>query len=104
MKFFFTLLVAIVLVLCVPPAQAALINGRNYTPLSEWARGNGFYGYTRNPGDEIVLTNRTAGLALDVNSAQAEINGVNVRLSFPVASVKGVPFIAQFDLDKTVRP
>ena len=54
--------------------------------------------------DEIVLTNRTARLVFDVDSAQAEINGVNVRLSFPVANVKGVPFIAQLDLDKTVRP
>jgi N-acetylmuramoyl-L-alanine amidase len=85
-------------------AQAALINSQNYMPLSEWARGNGFYGYTRNHGDEIVLTNRAGRLVLDVNSAQAEINGVNVRLSFPVASVRGVPFIAQFDLDKTIRP
>jgi N-acetylmuramoyl-L-alanine amidase len=39
-----------------------------------------------------------------VDSAQAAINGVNVRLSFSVANVKGVPFIAQLDLDKTVRP
>ncbi len=39
-----------------------------------------------------------------MDSAQAEINGVNVRLSFPVANVKGVPFIAQLDLDKTIRP
>ncbi len=72
--------------------------------LADWARGNGFYGFTRNRGLEIVLTNRTARLVFDVNSAQAEINGVNVRLSFPVANVKGVPLIAQLDLDKTIRP
>jgi N-acetylmuramoyl-L-alanine amidase len=40
----------------------------------------------------------------DVDSAQAEINGVNVRLSFPVANLRSVPLIAQMDLDKTVRP
>ncbi len=68
------------------------------------ARRNGFYGFTRDHGDEIVLTNRAARLVFDVDSASAEINGVNVRLSFPVANSKGVPFIAQFDLDKTVRP
>ena len=73
-------------------------------PLADWARANGFYGFTRNHGDEIILTNRTARLVFDVDSAQAEINGVNVRLSFPVANVKGVPLIAQLDLDKTVRP
>jgi N-acetylmuramoyl-L-alanine amidase len=86
------------------PAHAVSINGQNYVPLAEWARGNGFYGFTLNRGDEIVLTNRTARLVFDVDSAQAQINGVNVRLSFPVANVKGVPLIAQLDLDKTIRP
>jgi N-acetylmuramoyl-L-alanine amidase len=104
MKFFFTLLLALGLTFCASPAEALFINGRSYTPLADWARGNGFYGFTRDHGDEIILTNRMARLLFDVDSAQAEINGVNVRLSFPVANVKGVPFIAQFDLEKTVRP
>jgi N-acetylmuramoyl-L-alanine amidase len=85
-------------------AHAALINGHNYTPLGDWARANGFYGFTRGHGHEIVLTNQTVQLVFDVDSAQAEINGVNVRLSFPVANAKGVPLIAQLDLDKTIRP
>jgi N-acetylmuramoyl-L-alanine amidase len=84
--------------------QAAFVNGQNYTPLAEWARANGFYGFTRNRGDEIILTNRTARLVFDVDSAASEINGVNVRLSFPVANAKGVPLIAQLDLDKTIHP
>ena len=104
MKFFFTLLLGWSLQLCASPAQAVLINGHSYTSLGEWARGNGFSGFTRDHGREIVLTNRTARLIFDVDSASAEINGVNVRLSFPVANAKGVPFIAQLDLDKTVRP
>jgi N-acetylmuramoyl-L-alanine amidase len=104
MKFFFTLLLALSLEFCAAPAQAVLINGRNYTPLADWARGNGFYGFTRDRGDEMVLTNNSARLVFDADSAQAQINGVNVRLSFPVANAKGVLLIAQFDLDKTVRP
>ncbi len=104
MKFFFTLLMALGLMFCASPAGALFINGRSYTPLADWARGNGFYGFTRDHGDEIILTNRMARLLFDVDSAQAEINGVNVRLSFPVANVKGVPLVAQFDLEKTVRP
>jgi N-acetylmuramoyl-L-alanine amidase len=97
-------LVLFCLSFCATPSQAILIDGQNYTSLTDWARGSGFYGFTRNRGIEIVLTNRTARLGFDVNSTQAEINGVNVRLSFPVADAKGVPFIAQLDLDKTVRP
>ncbi len=98
------LLVLFCLAFCVTPTHAASINGQNYVPLAEWARGNGFYGFTRNRGDEIVLTNRAARLVFDVDSAQAQINGVNVRLSFPVANAKGVPLIAQLDLEKTIRP
>jgi N-acetylmuramoyl-L-alanine amidase len=104
MKQLFALFVAVLLALGGSFAHAALINARNYTPLGDWAHANGFYGFTRDRSQEIVLTNRMARLVFDVDSAQAEINGVNVRLSFPVANVKGVPLIAQLDLDKTVRP
>lgn len=104
MKKLFSLLVLFCLAFFALPAHAVFVNGQNYVPLADWARGNGFYGFTRNGGLEIVLTNRTARLVFDVDSAQAQINGVNVRLSFPVANAKGVPLIAQLDLDKTIRP
>jgi len=104
MKQLFALFVSALLTLGGLTMHAALINGHNYTPIGEWAHANGFYGFTRDHGHEIVLTNRTAQLVFDVDSAQAEINGVNVRLSFPVANAKGVPLIAQLDLDKTIRP
>jgi N-acetylmuramoyl-L-alanine amidase len=104
MKFFSALPWMLCLMIFAGPAHAAFVNGQNYVPLADWARGNGFYGFTRNRGDEIILTNRVARLVFDVDSAQAQINGVNVRLSFPVANQKGVPLISQLDLDKTIRP
>ena len=104
LKKIFLLLVTLGFAFCAGRAHAALINGHNYVALADWAHANGFPGFTRNRGDEIVLTNRMARLVFDVDSAQAEFNGVNVRLSFPVAKVKGVPLIAQLDLDKTIRP
>jgi N-acetylmuramoyl-L-alanine amidase len=103
-KKFFLPLVLFCLAFSARPAHAAFVNGQNYVPLADWARGNGLNGYTRNRGLEIVLTNRTARLVFDVDSAQAQINGVNVRLSFPVANAKGVPLVAQLDLDKTIHP
>jgi N-acetylmuramoyl-L-alanine amidase len=103
-KKLFSLLVLFCLAFCATPMHAASINGQNYVPLADWARGNGLNGYTRNRGLEIVLTNRTTRLVFDVDSAQAQINGVNVRLSFPVANARGVPLVAQLDLDKTIRP
>jgi N-acetylmuramoyl-L-alanine amidase len=104
MKYFSMLLLALMFALGVMPTPAALVNGRSYVPIAEWARGNGFYGFTRDHGDEVVLTNRTARLVFDVDSHDVEINGVEVRLSFPVAGVKGVPMVAQFDLDTAIRP
>jgi N-acetylmuramoyl-L-alanine amidase len=84
-----------------PAARADLINGHSYVSLAGWARANGFKGYTLNQGSEFVLTNKTSRLVLGQDSADASINNVGVRLSFPVA--KG-GFISQLDADKTLRP
>ena len=86
------------------PAQAASINGQYYVPLADWAGANGLKTFWLRRGEEIAATNRTTRLVFDKNSNTAEINGVNVALSFPVAVDKGAPLIAQFDLDNTVRP
>ena len=98
------LLVAIGFALCAEPTPAALINGRNYVVLADWAQANGLNVVWPRRSEKIVVINRAARLMFDVDSAQAQINGVNVRLSFPVANVKGTPFIAQLDVDKTLRP
>jgi len=86
-----------------PTGHAAFVNGHSYVSLADWADANGFRAVAHRSA-EIVLTNRTARLVFDRDSHTAEINGVNVALSFPVAVEKGAPLIAQFDLDKTVRP
>jgi len=96
-------LVVLCLAFCAGAARAAFINGQNYVPLSDWAGANGLKSFwpARN---EIVLTNKFLRLVFGVDSALAEINGVNVRLSFPAAKDKGGALIAQFDLDTAVRP
>ncbi len=95
---------ALWLAFCAMPAQAASINGQYYVPLADWAGANGLKTFWLRRGEEIAATNRTTRLVFDKNSNTAEINGVNVALSFPVAVDKGAPLIAQFDLDNTVRP
>ncbi len=99
MKFFSVLFTCLALFAGV--ARAEFINGRSYVPLSSWARANGFSGYTLNRGGLIILTNKTSRLVFDVDSAESKINGVNVRLSLPIA--KG-GLISQLDVDKTIRP
>ena len=82
-------------------SRAAFLNGQNYTPLADWSHANGLNGFTLDHGAEIVLTNRATRLVFDVDSHDAEVNGVKVRLSFPVA--KGA-LISQLDLDTAIRP
>ena len=83
------------------PARADFINGRSYLALAQWARANGFGGYTLNGGAQFVLTNKSSRLIFNQDSADSTINGIGVRLSFPIA--KG-GFISQLDAEKTLRP
>jgi len=89
------------LVLCPGPAGANIINGRGYVSLAAWARANGYAGHSANGGTVFVLTNRTSRLIFNQDSADSTLNGINVRLSYPVA--KG-GFLSQLDAEKTVRP
>lgn len=102
-KIFSALLLALCLPVLAGTASAASINGQNYVSLSNWAAGNGLKTFWRSR-DEIACTNRTTRLVFSVDSHDAEINGVHVALSFPVANDHGAALIAQFDLDETIRP
>jgi N-acetylmuramoyl-L-alanine amidase len=104
MKILSALPAILFLTLCHLPAHAATINGQNYVSLADWASANGLKTLWLRRGEEVAATNRDARLVFDKNSNIAEINGVHVALSFPVAVDKGTPLIAQFDLDNTVRP
>ena len=93
------------LALCFTSAHAAVrFNGQDYVPIAMWVRANGLHCLQLKRGDEIFATNRTTRLVFYVDSRNAEINGVQVVLSFPVANQKGTALIAQFDLDMAVRP
>jgi N-acetylmuramoyl-L-alanine amidase len=104
MKCFLGVLISLFVLVSLGPVRADLINGQNYVSLIDWARANGLKPAWLTTGDKLVASDRDTRLVFEVDSAQAEINGVEVRLSFPVAKVKGSPLIAQFDLDKSVRP
>jgi N-acetylmuramoyl-L-alanine amidase len=104
MKFLSALLMTLCLASGASTARAAAINGQNYVSLADWAGANGLKTFWLRRGEEIAATNRTMRLMFDKDSNTAEINGVRVALSFPVAVDKGAAFITQFDLDNTVRP
>ena len=88
-----------------PAVKAVSFNGQYYVPLSEYARANGFSLSSLRSGDQAVLTSKNGvRLVFDVNSAQAQIAGVNVRLSFPVAADHGQLLVSQLDIDTAIRP
>ena len=86
------------------PLGAATFNGQYYVPLADFGRSIGFSSYPEKRSDELVLQNRSTRMVFDVNSAQAQIAGMNVRLSFPVASQYGQLLVSQLDLDTAIRP
>jgi N-acetylmuramoyl-L-alanine amidase len=103
-KNLFMLLIALCLASGLSLAHAAAFNGQSYVSVADWARGNGLKCSWLKRGDEIVATNRTTRLVFDKDSRMAEVNGINVALSFPLASDRGVLLVAQMDLNTTIRP
>jgi N-acetylmuramoyl-L-alanine amidase len=104
MNLFSTLLMALCFALCAATSRAAFINGQTYVSLADWAGANSLTTFWLHRGDEVAATNRATRLVFNVDTHDAEINGVHVALSFPVANDHGNVLIAQFDLDKTIRP
>ena len=104
MNKFFALLILFCLAFCAKPAPAAFINGRSYMALDDWAGANGLRLVRNGRSDEFVVTNRNLRLVFEKDSRTAQINGVNVALSFPVAVDKGEVLVAQLDLAKTINP
>jgi N-acetylmuramoyl-L-alanine amidase len=102
--FYFQLLVVAVLLGAAMVSRAATFNGQSYVPLADFARAIGFATYPEKHGDEVVLQSRSVRMVFDVNSAQAQIAGTNVRLSFPVAAQYGQLLVSQLDLDTAIRP
>ena len=84
--------------------QAASYGGREYVSLNKWAHDNHLEISRLPDGRKVVLTNQTTRIVFFVDSAQAEINGIQVRLSFPCAVDKAAPSITQFDLDTAIDP
>jgi N-acetylmuramoyl-L-alanine amidase len=84
--------------------HAVRLGGQDYVPLADWARANDLKWHWLEWDKKVEATNRATRLVLEVNSAEADINGVRVRLSSPFAVSVGVPLIAQLDLDTTIDP
>ncbi|MBU6409249.1 MAG: N-acetylmuramoyl-L-alanine amidase [Verrucomicrobia bacterium] len=93
---------ALVVFTAVQP-RAAIIDGQHYISLEGWARSEGLH-TTWLAAREVQVSGRAGRMVLAINSADAEIDGVHVRLSYPLAGARGDALISVLDLDTTVRP
>lgn len=84
--------------------ERTVLHGRDYVRLTDWARTNRFQLTQGRTPEEVRLTSQSLKLVFAADSQRAEINGVTVFLSFPVAFRNGTPYIALIDLQTAVHP
>jgi N-acetylmuramoyl-L-alanine amidase len=85
-----------------PPVQR--VSGPAYVRLTEWARARGFELRWLKKDETLQLSSQSSRLLFTVDSNEADINGVGVRLLFPVAIRDGVPCLSQLDSQMTLEP
>jgi N-acetylmuramoyl-L-alanine amidase len=78
--------------------------GREYVRLNDWARDNNYSIQWLKHDESIQLSNRSFRLVFDVDSREAEINGANLRLCYPVALRNGSAWVSMQDIDATLKP
>lgn len=80
------------------------VPGQAYVRLTDWSKSLGFAGHWLKADETLELSNSSSKLLLTVDSRQAQVNGVQVWLLFPVVAQNGAVWLAQLDADLTLRP
>ena len=80
------------------------IGGKQYVRLNGWASANDFEMHWLKRDETLAVGNAQARIVLQVRSPEAQINGVQVRLLFPLTVRQEAVYIAQLDLQQTLRP
>jgi N-acetylmuramoyl-L-alanine amidase len=104
------LLVALVLAWAGPargaqrPGEAARVAAPAYVRLLDWAKANCFEVRWLKQDETLQLSNRWSKVLLTMDSREAQINGVQVWLLYPVVAQNGAIRLAQLDVEATLRP
>jgi N-acetylmuramoyl-L-alanine amidase len=85
-----------------PPVQR--VSGPAYLRLNEWARTRGFDLRWVKKDETLQLSSQSTRLLFTVDSNDADVNGVGVRLLFPIAIRDGTPCLSQLDSQMTLDP
>jgi N-acetylmuramoyl-L-alanine amidase len=79
-------------------------SGQDFVRLGQWARENRYDAHWLKFDETVQLTNRYSRMEFSKDSKEAEINGVMVRLCYPIVMKDGAGYIAEMDLKETLRP
>lgn len=82
----------------------AVVSGQVYLRLAVWAKAHGLELRWLKQDETLQLTNHSSKIVLAVDSREAQINGVAVWLLFPLVAHNGAIYLAQLDVETTLRP
>lgn len=86
------------------PVEHFRLNGREYVRLSDWAATRGLEVRWLKRDETLQLSGRSSRVVLNVDSREAQINGVDVWLSFGVLLRGGSAYVARLDVETTLQP
>lgn len=85
-------------------APVQRVSGPAYVRVNDWARSRNFEVRWLKKDETLEVTRQSARLRFTVDSNDAEVNGVGVRLLFPIAIREGAPCVSQLDTQTTLEP
>jgi N-acetylmuramoyl-L-alanine amidase len=86
------------------PIEHVRIAGKEYARLSDWAKSNEFGLRWLKRDETVELSNSSTRIQLQIHSPEAQLNGVEVRLLFPLVAQGETVWISQADLNSTFVP
>jgi N-acetylmuramoyl-L-alanine amidase len=85
-------------------AEPVRIGGHEYVRLADWAKANDLAMSWARQDETVQLNNAATRLLLQIHAPEAQINGVKVRLLFPLVQQNDAVLISQTDVQTTLRP
>jgi N-acetylmuramoyl-L-alanine amidase len=86
------------------PIEHVRIAGKEYARLSDWAKSNEFGLRWLKRDETVELVNSAAKVLLQIHAPEAQINGIEVRLLFPLVEHGEGVWISVADLKSTFEP
>ncbi len=87
-----------------PRLDTVRISGKEYVRVSQWASANGFQARWLKRDESIQVSTDSSTLILRADGREAQIDGVQVWLSYPVAASGGSLFVSHLDIQTALDP